>query len=1051
MKNYKVRNASLIALIIIAFFTLCFGFIHSDDRFTPFAETVAWNTSDIPSKMAIGEEVVLPETVNVEYNGKNYTADGCVVELPDGRIVEREATLSLNRSGVYTIRYFFEADDRNHIAERKITVYNSYFDFSVDNGSEMLVSNANDTLWSGKEGLIVNLKEGTEFVYNKPVDLRNAGADGLTSVIEIDSRLGSFSENNEYVPDAEVAWVKLTDCYNPNLTVELRMGRSVDYNGIVFTGVKSTYQDCTGLDSDGWIVPGLNRILELDGIKYKLWPNEKGYANEDLPNLLMSMKGGLVWKYDYEQMRFYIEWTNDEGLHQKLITDLDEPLIYDKGNLFPGWTTGEVYISVYVEDYRASSARNEIISIGGESAKSLFTKNQYVDDVEPEITINAIKTTDTGIVGAVGDTVTIPEANATDVNLVGEVEASVYRGYGTEYASNVSVIDNSFVLSRNDLYTIVYTAEDGAGNVAVKTFTVAAIPTEDNRSVTLEIDKLAQLDAGETVLLDYTVKESLNSSIEDVKVMIYVNSERQSFVFDGAGEFMPRYAGEYEVIYEYSDGIFTYEKSYTVNCVASDVISFCDEILLPRYFVKGFNYSLNGITAYSYRQGEPAEYPTEAYVVYDGGVEQKIENFDRITITGNESAYFVFKAGGVTKTSRTVNIVDAGYSEGGIDMGKLFVGDFDISAESEGKRIKDVSFVSNTNSGSNTLSFVNAISYRNFQFTYKIDKEYGNFSSLKIILTDKAEPDKTYTIEIINKGGAAYVSLNGRVSTSLGADFTFTSESSHTIAYNYATRKLKLDKKTFTVDMALPSGECYLDIGMQGINGDAAIKISKINQQQISGQIFADNTNPEIYINDAQGEYGLGEVVALKVPEFSDVFSGVDYSTVTYTIYCGDGKPAKDVDGKELTNLEWNEVYYLLLDRITTYNVDYTVKDFAGRTAYNGYLISCVDTTAPTVTLDNIKEGDVIYIKAGGEVKINFTISDDISTPAEMQAYIHLYCDDMFQFVANVCRFKETEKPVDGKYYGKFNIPVKGRYTAQIHVYDKKGNHTRKDVKIVVE
>lgn len=1053
MKKSKFKKVCLIASAFLAVSAIALGAILPERSISPLAETIEWASEDIPSKIALGQEISLPENIEVEYKGENYTASGCVIERPDGRVVEREEKLSLNLCGTYTIKYFFTANDKQYIAERKITVYNEYFGFSVDNGSEMHLSDADDTLWSGKDGLVVNVKEGAEFVYNKPVDLRNAGADGLTSVIELDSRLGSFDDDGTYQADAAIAWVKLTDCYNPAVSVELRMARSADYSGALFTGVKTTYQECAGLDPTGWMVENLNRIVNIDGIDYKLWPNENGYANEDLPNLRLDMNSGVLWKYDYDEMRFYIEWQNYES-HKKLVIDLDDTSIYNSGNIFPGWTTGEVYVSVYAEEYSNASARNEIISIGGESVKSLYTENRYVDDVAPEITIDAEKTSETGIYGAVGDRVTIPTATATDVNLVGDVSVAVYRGYGTASECNVSVVDNSFLLSKSDLYTIVYTAKDGAGNVAVETFTVEANATAENRAVTLKFNQFSALNAGEQVDLSYRVTEALNCAIDDVKVKIYVNSERESFVYDEACEFIPRYAGEYEIVYEYTDGVFTYRKQYTVRCGASDAISFYGEMTLPRYFVKGFNYSLEGVKAYSYWRGEPSEYPTDVYVVYDGGSEQKVNDLAHLQVEGNESAYFVFKAGGLTQTSDVVPIVDATYTEDnftGIDMSKLFVGDFTANAESGGQRTQEISFVSNAKKGNNTLSFVNAISYRSFAFSYKIDKDFGNYSALKLILRDKTDATKAYTIEILNKSGLAYVSLNGGAAMSLGENYTFTSAASHTISYTHATHKMTIDKNTFTTEIALSEGECYLDIELVDVTGDAGIKVLKINRQSISGTLYADNASPEIYIDDTQGEYAVGAIVPLRVPEFSDVLSGVDYSTVTFTVACNDGKPALDANGNPLTNLEWDKEYSLLLDRITSYIIDYTVKDFSGRRGSTGYTIYCVDTTAPTVTLDNLNEGDVIRIKAGGEVNINFTISDDVSAPVKMKAYIHLYCDDMFTYVANVARFKDNEKPTDGKYYGKFNIPVKGKYTAQIHVYDEKGNHTQKNVTIVVE
>lgn len=1055
MKKSIIKKVCLATSAFLAVSALSLTAIKPGESITPFAETIEWGTDDIPARVEIGTEVSLPESIEVEYNGANYTANGCAIEMPNGKIVERENKLSLNTCGTYTIKYFFTANNKNHIAERKITVYNEYFAFSSDNGSEMHVSNADDSMHGGKDGLVVNLREGAEFVYNKPVDLRNAGADGLTNVIELDTRLGYFNEEgNKYVADAAVAWVKLTDCYNPTISAELRMARSPDYSGALFTGVRTPYQECAGLDPTGYMVENLNRIVEIDGVSYKLWPNEQGFANQELPNMLSPLNGGMTWKYDYEQMRFYIEWGNSYEGYTKLITDLDDTGIYNAGNVFPGWTTGEVFVSVYVEEYSSVSARTEVVSIGGESVKTLYEDNRFVDGVAPEITIDAEKTTATGIYGAVGDRVTIPTATATDVNLVGGVTATVYRGYGTEYECNVSVVDNSFVLSKSDLYTIVYTAKDGAGNVAKEIFTVEANKTAENRAVTLKYKQLNTLNAGEQVDLDYNVTEALNCSIDDVKVKIYVNSERESFVFDGAGEFIPRYAGKYEIVYEYTDGVFSYQKKYTAQCSASDVVSFYGDMLLPRYFVKGFNYSLEGIKAYSYWQGMPTEDKTDVYVVYDGGDEQKVENLERLTIEGNENAYFVFKSGDVTKTTSIVPIIDASYKTdkiSGIDMSKLFVGDFTANATSNGVRTQEISFVSDVKEGNNTLEFVNPISYRSFAFSYKIEEEYNNYSALRLILSDRTDKTQKYTIEILNKGNLAYVSLNGGAANSLGSKYYFGSSTSHTVSYSYATRKLMIDKNTFTTDISLPTGECDLDIELVGITGEAAVKVLRINRQQISGTLYGDNAAPEIYVNDTQGEYAVGEIVPVRVPEFSDVLSGVDTSTITFTIAANDGKPVLDENGNELTNLLWDKEYKLKLDRITSFVIDYTVKDFSGRRGSTGYTIFCVDTTAPTVTVDNVAEGDVIRIKAGGEVQINFTIADDVSAPVKMKAYIHLYCDDMYTYVANVARFKDNEKPTDGKYYGKFNIAVRGKYTAQIHVYDERGNHTQKNVSIVVE
>ena len=168
-------------------------------------------------------------------------------------------------------------------------------------------------------------------------------------------------------------------------------------------------------------------------------------------------------------------------------------------------------------------------------------------------------------------------------------------------------------------------------------------------------------------------------------------------------------------------------------------------------------------------------------------------------------------------------------------------------------------------------------------------------------------------------------------------------------------------------------------------------------------------------------------------------------------ITCSDGGVVYDSEGNELTNLSIDGVYDIKLDRIAQFYVIYEIYDFNGNNARKTVLINCADTTAPTITLNNLKDGQTIRVKADAEIKINFTVADDVSKPQNILTYIHLYCVDMFSYVPNVTNIKPEDAPANGVYKEKFVISIKGRYQAQINVLDEEGNHYVKYIDIIVE
>ena len=1046
MKTKSFKKIAIAALFVLAATFTAFGCSFNENPSNVQAQTIEINHV-LESKIALNTEIEVASSISVEFNG-THTATNGVVVFPDGKIVNA-GKLKLNQAGVYQLRYFFEYLGVTHTAVQNIEVYSDHFNLSNPAGGEIIVSDEENQLYTQQDGIIVNLKSGTSFVYNKVLDLRECGEDGLSNIIELDTRYGHFDENGKYVRDVELAWVRLTDCYNPNIYIDLRMQNSDLYTGCLYPGVKTNNQVVTGMDKGVTQVLGSSRIIILDGLNYRVWQKE-GSMNVGMYNMQTKLTTGCIWKYDMQTQRIYLTYNDKENF---LVTDLDEPLIYTNGVFFPGFTTGEVYLTIHAEGYVGTNARTEIISIGNDNLKAVANE-ACVDTFAPVVTVNANKTTQTGVYGAIGDTFTIPSASAIDVNLVDGIDVAVYRGYNTDMQLNVSVENNKFKLSEKDLYTIVYTARDKNGNEGHALFTVSTLETPDNKAITLSTLPDQTIEAGAEIKDLYDVTNAINMAKENVNVKIAVESANQCV--EGEGEdfsFTPYYAGNYVVTFSYSDGVFTYEKKVNLKAEASSNVCFMDEVISPNYYVQGDSYGIESINAYTFVNGRPEAVNTSVYAVFDDGAEQLVSNTSAVKMTGNESVYFVYRAQGVSYTTGKTGIINADYfnqsgTRVGYDMGKLFVGDYSyVATNDRGTRIKNITFTSNKTSGNNKLSYFNAISGRKFTLEYKVVAGEANFETLRVRLTDASNADNQLIVDIFNNTDSAYYSINGGLITK--AELISFSNATINISYDYESKFLRVGSYSSLIDF--DASQVYLDVELMGINGKSSIIVSKINNTPISGNSYKDTMAPEIYVTDFQGDYVQGDIVKVNQPEFADVLTGINYAKASLSIRCSDGKPVLDKNGKALTNVTLGNEYEILLDRIAVFYVVYEVYDFGGNSAKKTIVVNCADDVAPTIELHNISEDKILVVKAGEQITFNFTVSDNVTATKSILVYIHLYCEDMFSFVPNVSNIKENRVPADGVYSEKFVIEIRGNYTAQIHAYDKEGNLCVKNISIIVK
>jgi hypothetical protein len=248
-------------------------------------------------------------------------------------------------------------------------------------------------------------------------------------------------------------------------------------------------------------------------IAYLKWDRGAMPSGAYLTGRQSQMKG-ISWGYDYKTNVVYGKATGG----WTVITELDNPSIYP-GNPFRGFTTGEVYLSIYCDTYTNPSegARVDIMSINGVGGKELI--NQYgqsgrVDFSAPEISINYEPTKENTIYAPFGAEVDLLTAFVKEIFSDRSYGVNVYTNYGTNYATLVTTKNNKLKLDQNKIYTVEYTATDTSGQTGKAYMNICPVYSE--KAIWVETEKLTSVATGTYVTLPEFEIKTINSA-EDRK------------------------------------------------------------------------------------------------------------------------------------------------------------------------------------------------------------------------------------------------------------------------------------------------------------------------------------------------------------------------------------------------------------------------------------------------------------------------------------------------------------------------------------------------------
>ncbi len=1151
--SLKLKRSLITVLIaFVLLFSALAIFVAPNRTAKVNAEVIQVQIEGVKDNYVANTQQSFPEIIT--HDNKTY-GDGVVI-YPNGKVykIVENKQFVLNALGKYTLRYFGDSD----IVEKTFLVTQKYFVLSaeeVEGKDEIFAATiesmkdqmlpqgtgnypegykftqySNSSDWPnieqnlttfGKEALIVRMGAGTTFTYSEPIDLTKAGEDGLTDIIKFQPRYADYdkskpgsSANYNIEVIARNIVITLTDCYDSSRYMKF----------IVQNGGDTNYARA-GTDNlldAGWNFPATKTPTPdmpyrdfYEGTEYGFaymgnygTGSPAGYVNE------WARRDGIFFKFDYENAEVWATSCDKTGINdykESRIADFMNKTVYPTTD-YRGFTTGEVYLSIEFTDYQLpESARIDIYEIAGKKAADLIEMrqadavgsqtNRPEDTKAPIINLDFVPTVGGGVYADVGSSFVLPSANVFDINLKGEMKTFAYRNYtDPEHRKNVPIVNGKMEITEEDIYTIVYRAEDSFGNVTEKLVKVVGMNEEGNPALEFECaSKLGDLDAGKTYVIPGFTFNTRNI-LDSRKVKIVVSSKNETIVLaDLVGtqeieeflandtEFLLSYSGEYTIEYIYSDNANQGVLSYTVNSLASSSVSFPTTPVLPRYLIKNASYDFEEVWAYSYATGssEPHALANVA-IAYDEDVDElNVANstFQALTsvynnkITGSKKAVLKYTYADQVIYTDVAKIVDVNITSlSELHQYKYFVGDF--ATAYKGKYSKDdgswsnpdpsydeelfpdefynkvvnnrstfndsiLDYKSKVKSGNNVLQFANIIDITNFSFYYRIidsDKageDADNFGALKIVLTDPYNPENQVYARVYKLGSDVFFDLNGEVTSRVNATFAGSSDKYFMYDRSLGIFNVSGVNAKIPFEFNFTTTKAYFDIVLEDIYGIAGIRVLELNEHEFSHHGKV-TTSPAPLMTLPQGEYKAGSVVTIYAANFADVLTPITKANVSLSVKDPNGNYITAIDGT-LLNGECDpyKEYQIRLEDMGRYSVSYTATSGLNRKASPPGFIFVIDLTPPEIELKGgLYEDCVLYLDLGQKYKVKYSISDDVSLAENMFTRIVWQNRELF----NAGLFFD-----DIIYFTK-----EGTYVVSVNTFDEEGNFTRASFTVVV-
>lgn len=936
----------------------------------------------------IKNEYILDEYLSVsdaQISCGGKTADAkVIVKKPDGELVQ-STNVRLDMGGIYTIEYRAVIDGKLKTIKKDFTVQIPMFSGSSNN--TYATYGVDDSQYNtGIQGVKAVLGVGDVLRYNDVIDLNESDGDFLEFFLLPIDGPGTI--------DSRAYTITLTDLHDSSnvLTVILQCYNNTDPNVSDYWFYDYTYV----------LAGGQNQI-------------PTGFETNNGGKLHVGNEWGAPTRFSFYGMHGQNVAVGSETL--KLTYDAESNTVYandtkiialDDLSVFEeewrGFTTGEVKLTISGGEILGTSARMMITRIG----KNKLNQTILSDVTAPEISVN-YDGYDGAALPTAGKGYSYPVFDATAKDkMFGNVpvKATVYYNYESSQRYQVEIIDGKFKTDRTGIYTIEYLASDGYRNEGKVLVPVECKASSPAVSVDATGEYVTSAKTGELI---FPANISYFGGTGKVETYATVQAQDGEEVVIDDG-FRPENAGEYTITLYAVDMLgktATYEYALTVE--ANEAPVFLDEVILPKYFLAGYNYKLPALCAYDYASGK--EKIDTAIAVKDGGEEREFANgIGKFTADADGYATVIYKASGKLGNSQKeykVPVIDAWVTEETIDMSKYFYGE-NITSTATNADIK----VSATADAS--YDFITPMIAHKFEMQFSIT---GNaFERLQLVFADAKDENVKFTVEIDNSHSDtknALLKING-VDTRyvpkagfLGGSFSFFYDDVSKMLQDDGGLNQLIRNADGSVFAGFPSKKIYVTANYIDVTGAAEIAWTNMGGQLLSNNDM-DTIKPSITIaNEYESSYAYKTTCEIHAGIAADVLS--PETTNTLIVYDPEGNVVKDLNGTELFNVSFDRSYSIYLDSYGSYSIVYTSVDAFGRERAYYYAVYVTDDIAPKIVLQGTVQEEV---KLGKKINIVEAIAVD-NVDGEVPLYTYLVTPSgIVTKVENGGKFVAQEKGV---------------------------------------
>ena len=965
--------------------------------------------SELPSVVKYGDTFTVPKATATLAGNKTlaasslYAPDGSLVSLSGGKA-------TIEQVGMYKISYLVRFGNATY-------TYVTYFEAAHYNGGAFVSTSELVTAEYGDTGsMFANVVNGSKLTYigvdayaeyTRTIDLSKLTKnDPLIKLLVIPSKTG--------VLDFWQYTIRLTDVHDIKNYVDIQVFKGSWGNQWSYVKAGAANQKPAGWEM-GKVLTNYNAGAPIN----HSFTGESAAGTEN-----------IVLYYDYADNAVLVDNIKRPGYaYGNEVIDLDGTDCFNENSLFQGFTTGEVKLSISIQNLQLDQAQLLVTEVNGIDMGQKWLN----DTVAPRIGVDLQGYTESELpVGLVNVAYPIFQATAFDsAEGVSPVTTKVYKNYQTSTQEEIAIENGKFVPDAAGKYTIVYSTTDKSGNKSSKTLAVTVENALPAFTYTFNKELKTEYKLGEYM---YVASGVAAGGSGRAQAVVKVYDTKGNLIEEPNGMLIEQ-QGAYSVCVEFTDYLGrTHTTTYTITASIS-AAPIVYEVSMPKAYVNGVSYVLPAFNAVDYSTGSFQEPEKNIKVVYDG--KETVVGADR-SFTPNvkkhqDTIQVIYSAknakGEVTEMTYTVVVLIVS-SDAGLDMSAYFaLTDMAVSEKTDSY----VEFVTDTDGAK--MDFVNPLIANNLNMEVYVPKAKNNFATITVTLTDSLDSTiaKSFVIQKNTANKNTSILLCEGEKLDIAGNFFDLTSYGLSVRYNNTSRYLfdrnaNVNLIRFATDdngeafTGFPSGKVYLSFTLGGVEDVSALRIMLIGNQNFSN-LTNDRVLPQIQLSSFIARSGeINKIFVVPSAIAADVLSAEVTLKVTV---------------KKGSNIIYegpiNKDYAFRPGEYGKYRIEYTASA-GGRSATSAYFVDIKDRINPTLTLNGTMPTTAVL---GQAMQLpTATVADNYTEEMRVWIYITEPTGRMITLEEGVTTYTPT---------------MKGKHRISYYVHDEYANYAYAKYTVTVQ